>query len=94
MARVLEIFNYFTSENLPQVKTLIIGLVLLFGTFIGADGFLEKFVGLKIRAIIYLLFLSLWIGFWVFNKFCLPRNKKGKVGIVIAIYSENESERQ
>lgn len=90
----LEKLNYITEETLPQIKTLIIGVVLLLGAFIASDGFFEKFLDLKIRAVLYLFLLILWVSFWMFNKFCLPRNKKNKVGIVIAIYSENETERQ
>jgi len=41
-----------------------------------------------------LLAISSWIIFWLYNRFVLPRNKKGKVGIVIAIFSENEKERK
>lgn len=90
----LEKLNYITEEKLPLIKTLIIGVVLLLGTFIASDGFFEKFLDLKIRAVLYLFLLILWVSFWMFNKFCLPRNKKNKVGIVIAIYSEDETERQ
>ena len=90
----LEKFNDITEEKLPGVKTLVIGVVVLLGTFVGIDGFLSQFACLKIRSIIYLIFLFSWIGFWLFNKFHLPRNKKDKVGIVIAVFSENESERQ
>ncbi len=90
----LQDLNYITEEKLPQVKTLIIGVIILFSGFISIDGFFEKFINLKMRAIFYLFLLLCWIGYWVFNKVYLPRNKKNKVGIVIAIYSENETERQ
>lgn len=90
----LEKLNYITEEKLPQIKTLIIGIVILLGAFRAVDGFFEKFADLKIRSILYLIFLSLWTGYWIFNKLHLPRNKKNRVGIVIAIYSENETERQ
>lgn len=90
----LEKFNYITEEKLPEIKTFIIGCTVLLGAFVGIDGFLGQFVGLKTKLIIYLLFLFCWIGFWLLNKFRLPRNGKNKVGIVIAIFSENENERQ
>lgn len=90
----LEKLNYITEEKLPQIKTLIIGIVILLGAFIAGDGFFEKFANLKIRSFLYLLCISLWGGYWAFSKFRLPRNKKNRVGIVIAIYSENEVERQ
>ncbi len=84
----LEKLNYITEEKLPQIETLIIGVVILFGAFVAIDGFFEKFVNLEIRSVFYLSLLSLWIGYWIFNKFRLPRNKKNKVGIVIAMALE------
>ena len=90
----LEKLNYITEAKLPQIKTLIVGVVILLGAFMAIDGFFEKFANLEVRSVFYLSFLLLWIGYWIFNKFRLPRNKKNKVGIVIAIYSEDEKERQ
>lgn len=90
----LEKINYITEEKLPEVKTLIVGIAVLLSAFVGIDRFLGQFVDLKTRSVVYLLFLFLWISFWLFNKFYLPKNKKNKVGIVIAIFSENEKERQ
>ncbi|NQU83806.1 MAG: hypothetical protein HQ536_03785 [Parcubacteria group bacterium] len=90
----LEKLSYITEEKLPQIKTLIIGIVILFSAFVGIDNFFGKFVNLRARSIIYLFCLLLWIGYWTYNKLYLPRNKKNKLGIVIAIYSENETERQ
>ncbi len=90
----LEKFNYITEEKLPEVKTLVIGIVVLVGSFKAIDGFLSQFACLKTRSIVYLLLFFSWIIYWLFNRFYLPRNKKNKVGIVIAIFSENETERQ
>ena len=87
-------FNYITEEKLPEVKTLVIGIGVLVGSFKGIDGFLSQFACLKIRSIVYLLLFFSWIIYWLFYRFYLPRNKKNKVGIVIAIFSENENERQ
>lgn len=89
-----EKFNYITEERLPEVKTLFIGFLLFFGMFVAADGFLSQYTSLKIRSIFYLAILLSWVIFWLFNKFYLPRNKKNKVGMVIAIFSENENERK
>ena len=87
-------FNYLVDEKLSETKTLIIGIVILIGTFVVMDGLLSQFVNLTLKAIIYSLLVFSWIAYWFFNKFYLPRNKKNKVGIVIAIFSENEKERQ
>jgi tetratricopeptide (TPR) repeat protein len=93
----LEKLLYITEEKLPEIKTLILGLLLILGGIIAMDNLIiefANFVGFKIRPPLYPVLLISWITYWAFNKFHLPRNKKNKVGIVIAIYSENESERQ
>lgn len=93
----LEKLLYIAEEKMPQIKTLILGLFVVLGTIAAMDNLVvdfANFVGFKIRPFLYPILLILWVGYWAFNKFHLPRNKKNKVGIVIAIYSENESERQ
>lgn len=93
----LEKLLYTPEEKLPQIKTLILGLVVVLGIIVAMDNLVidfAKFAGFKIRPFLYPILLILWVGYWAFNKFHLPRNRKNKVGIVIAIYSENELERQ
>ena len=82
---------------MPQIKTLIFGIFVILGTIAIINNLVidfANFVGFMIRPFLYPTLLILWIGYWVFNKFHLPVNKKNKVGIVIAIYSENETERK
>lgn len=86
--------NYFSEEKLPEPKALFIGCVLLVGVFAFFDSFFEKFVSLEIRSFVYLILFILWLFFWLYNRLHLPKVKKGMVGVVIAIYSENESERK
>lgn len=65
--------------------------------FILINEFISSFVkDAAIRGTIYSILLLGWVGFWLFNRYHLPRNKKkkGKIGIVVAIFSENEIERQ
>ncbi len=90
----LEKINYITEEKLPQIKTLIVVLLFLFGAFEAFDLLLEKFFNLEVRTILYWFLAMSWVAYWIFNKLRLPRNSKDKVGIVIAIFSENEAERQ
>lgn len=93
----LEKLLYITEEKIPQIKTLIFGLFVILGIIAAINNLVidfANFVGFKIRPFFYPILLILWIGYWVFNKFYLPVNKKNKVGIVIAIYSENETERK
>lgn len=95
----IEKLLYITEEKLPQIKTLILGLFLILGAIVAINGLVidfANFVGFKIRPFLYPLLFIMWVGYWMFNRFNLPKNKKYKenIGIVIAIYSENEKERQ
>lgn len=93
----LEKILYVTEEKLPQIRTLICGLFIIIAIIVAIDSLVidfANFVGFKIRPFLYPLLLILWIGYWTFNKLHLPKNRKGYVGIVVAIYSENEKERQ
>jgi len=93
----IEKLLYIAENKLPKIRVLIFGLLLILGTIATMNGLVIDFanyVGFQIRPILYSLLITIWIGYWAFNKFRLPRNKKNKVGIVIAIYSENEVERQ
>jgi hypothetical protein len=94
MNKEIEKIKNITEYELPEIKTLFIVLLIFLAIIIASNGTLSEFLNLISRAIIYLLVVFSWIIFWFFNKYVLPRNKKNKVGIVIAIYSENEIERQ
>jgi len=88
---------YIAEDKLPQIRILIVGLFVILGAIVAINGLVIDFanyVGFQIRPFFYPLLFIIWIAYWAFNKFRLPRNKKNKVGIVIAIYSENEKERQ
>ncbi len=88
-----ETFSCLVDEKLPQKKVLFFVYTILFGSFIAANSFLSQYFNLSVRTYIYFILIGAWTSFWFFNKFYLPRNKYEKVGIVIAIFSENESER-
>jgi tetratricopeptide (TPR) repeat protein len=93
----IEKLLYIAEGKLPQIRTLIFGLFVILGIIVAMNSLVvdfANFIGFKIRPFLYSSLLLLWIGYWALNKFRLPINKKYKVGIVIAIYSENEKERQ
>jgi len=71
--------NYITEEKLPYIKTLLFGILFLLSIFLVFNNFLGEFINLRIRALIYLLLFGIWISYWLFNKFYLPKNKKNKV---------------
>ena len=83
--------------KLHSVITLIVVLVSEILLFVRIDDFISNFItNTTARGLVYFSLLTIWTVFWLFNRFYLPKNhkKKKKVGIVIAIFSENEIERQ
>lgn len=93
----IEKILYIAEERLPQKRALILGLFLILGSIVTINNLVTdfaNFIGYPIRPFLYSLLLILWIGYWGFNRFYLPKNKKESIGIVIAIYSENKKERQ
>lgn len=93
LKNIINVIKNISKEDLSQVKTLIIVCMGLLLFSVSIDDFLEKFLNLRVRSVFYSSILLIWLFYWLFNKLYLPRNKKDKVGIVIAIYSENEYER-
>lgn len=83
------------EEKFASPITLGTGILFCIILFTLIDGFIEKFINaVNIRGLLYLLITAIWIGAWIRNRFILPRNKKNRIGIVIAIFSESEIERQ
>ncbi|MDH3324326.1 MAG: hypothetical protein OEL89_01685 [Candidatus Peregrinibacteria bacterium] len=88
-------FLEMTKSQFHSVISLILGTVLLISGFVFIDDFLAKFLDDELyRSTIYIFAFLVWGAFWAYYKFKLPRNKKEKIGIVVAIYAENEVERQ
>lgn len=88
-------FIELTKAQLHSVLALILGILLIIGGFVFIDDFLNKFIAQEFyRGLFYLLTIIIWSVFWAYHKFHIPKNKKNKLGIVIAIFAENEIERQ
>lgn len=93
---ITKILN-ISKVELPRIKTLTYGYILIVGFAISINNLVidfANFIGLRLRPVLYPALFIIWTLYWIFYKYYLPRNKKDKVGIVIAIYSENERERQ
>lgn len=91
---LIGLIQSLTGENFHKWKILIIFLLASLLFFTATDPFLSQFLTEFVyRACFYLLILICFFSFWACNKWHLPRNKKGKVGIIIAIFTENEQDR-
>lgn len=94
--------EYYFEEKRSEWKTLFIILIFLLFLFSSCYNFIVDKLNLfkintysrEVVIIVWSLICLTWIVYWFFYKFHLPRNKKNKVGIVVAIYTENEKEKE
>lgn len=88
-----DFFLKYIVSKIHSAWSLVFGLVVGIFAFATIDGFLEKILPeAGARFSIYGILLLLWVLYWVHYRFCLPKNKKNKVGLVIAIYAESNHE--
>ena len=85
----------FLKKNYYSISGFLAGLLLIAYVLISLlDPFLEK--GIKefsIRLIIYLTIFGIWTVLWIILKNYFPKKRKDKIGIVIAIRTENEKQK-
>jgi tetratricopeptide (TPR) repeat protein len=83
----------YVALKTHSAKALVFGLILEVISFASIDGFVEKILpDVNIRFLLYSVVLLLWVLYWLHYKFCLPKNTKKKVGLVIAVYAESNHE--
>ncbi len=88
-----EFYLKYIQSNLHKLISLIYGFLFCILFFSIIDNFIEKIIlNVQTRFLFYGLILSLWIAYWVYYRYRLPRNKKKKVGIVLAIHAETNYE--
>jgi len=88
-----EFYLKYIESNLHKLISLVYGFLFGILFFSITDNFVEKIASdVKIRFLIYGLFLLLWTWYWANYRYELPKNKKKKVGIVIAIHAETNFE--
>ena len=88
-----KILNYI-EDNFSKKTAFFCGLAVLLIFFASIDNFIEKFVSNSLcRAIAYLIICATWLIFWLYKRKYLPKNKKGYIGIVICIETENDKQK-
>ncbi len=85
------LLKYITSK-LSKILSLVFGIALLVILFALVDNFIGKFFVSNHRLIFYIFIIVFWILFWFWYRFRLPRNIKGKIGLIICVYAETEVE--
>jgi hypothetical protein len=95
MGKLGEILKKIFEENFCSFSGLFSGIVLIIlAIILPLDSFLEKGIpDFKIRLIIYAVFLAIWTIIWWYSREYLPRNPKGKVGLLLAIGTESDKQK-
>ncbi len=88
-----DFFLKYIISKVYSIWSLLFGLIIAIIVFAAVDNLIEKILSdVIIRFLIYAIISLLWVLYWSHYRFCLPRNKKNKVGLVIAIYTESKHE--
>jgi len=88
-----KIINY-VSDNFSKKRSFFIGLLGFLILFAMLDGFIEKFISdASFRGVGYIVICVAWFLFWLYKRNHLPKNKKGYIGIVICIETENDKQK-
>ena len=88
-----EFYLKYIGSNLHKLTSLIYGSIFGILLFSLVDNFVEKIIpNVDIRFLAYGVILILWTLYWLYYRYRLPRNKKVKVGIVVAIHAETNYE--
>jgi tetratricopeptide (TPR) repeat protein len=90
------IWDWLSDEDrLVRPLTLVLGMVLIGAGTLVSDNLFKELVtaGVKRRFVFYLFLQLAWAAFWLYKRESLPRTKKEKLGIVIAITAETDKEK-
>lgn len=88
-----KILNYI-KDNFPTIPAFLVGILGLFILFATIDSFVEKFAPkASYRLIPYLIISVMWLIFWLYERTHLPKNKKGYIGIVVCVETENDKQK-
>lgn len=88
-----KIINY-VSDDFSKKRSFFVGLLGFLILFSMLDGFIEKFISdSSCRGFGYIVICVVWFLFWLYKRNRLPKNKKGYIGIVICIETENDKQK-
>jgi hypothetical protein len=84
----------YIKENYTHPMAIVLGLILLTAVFVWIDDFLSKFITTPIhRFWLYLFLAVILISVWLYLRYHFPVNKRTKLGVLIAITSENKKQK-
>src|SRR5438128_2923661 len=85
----------YDEDRLVTSPALLIGMISIAGSIVAIDNLVKDLItnGVKRRLAIYFAMEILWVGFWLYKRQALPRVKKGKIGIIIALSTENNKDK-
>jgi len=90
IAELDNIYKKYVENRFHKLSSFLISLILIILFFIFIHPLIKD--DFDYEWYVLLLLIVSFIIYWLFFKFKYPKNKKNKIGIVFAIYSENINE--
>src|SRR3989338_357902 len=78
------------QNKVYTISALVAGTLLTLVVFVFGDNFLSKYIPAQYLRWLYAGLFLIWIGYWLYYRFRLPRNRKNKTGLVLCIYADTE----
>lgn len=82
----------YLEYRLHEIKALLFGTIFLIASILAIDPLLNQYFQAQAKGLVYISILLLWCTIWLVNRYYMQVNKKNTIGVVIAIYSENNEE--
>lgn len=82
------------ENKIYSTPALIAGLLILLVIFLAGDTFFNKYISINYLKYAYLVIPTLWIVYWLFNRYWIPKNDKKHTGLVICIYADSDEAEQ
>lgn len=86
--------EFYFDKYFYTIYGFLIGIILLFLIIASIDKFITNIITtFNFRCIVYLILYIIWFLFWYILKEYYPSNTINKVGIIIAIVTENDKQK-
>lgn len=82
------------ENKMYTIPALIAGVFILLIIFFAGDSFFNKYLPVTYLSWIYLGLGVIWIAFWSFNRFWIPKNDKNRTGLIICIHADSDEAEQ
>lgn len=93
MIKIFEVIRYI-DDNKSKKRAFFTGLLCLMFIFSSTDNITQLIFPQELyRALVYVAVSILWFAYWLHLRNSLPKNRKGCIGILICIETENDKQK-